>query len=433
MSRGSVSSDKKQKGIKTRIAASTLTPKQRQMRTRSIRLLGTILVLVLVFCAGFLLRGNTELMYNLGVISSVDERDVNPGATVSGNTYDSISARVAEVQGIIENYSLNDYDLTTATTQLISAFINTTGDKYIRYYSPERYAALIAESSAQTTYSGIGVLFGEYNGSAYAVDVFEGSVAQYAGVQEGDFVAAINGDKSQSWSASEVAKIMSANEGQTLVITWRRPASREATGGTEFTTTLTCKKYEETNVSTEMEGTVGYINIKQISSNAASLISKAIAELEAQGAVALVLDLRDVPGGYFSQACDIADLFIKTGVICQIRTVDGVSNKNASAAIATERPLVVLVNGNTSGSAEVLASALQENNRATIVGEKTMGKGSVQIVRELSFGGALRYTAAYYLTSLGHDIDGVGVSPDYAMSDETTQKRIAVDTALSLA
>ena len=103
----------------------------------------------------------------------------------------------------------------------------------------------------------------------------------------------------------------------------------------------------------------------------------------------------------------------------------------------TNLPLVVLVNEKTAGSAEVLASALQDSQRATVVGVQTQGKGSVQVVRELSFGGALRYTAAYYKSPLGHDINDVGVLPDKTVAAggdaaSDAQKRLALETAESL-
>ena len=108
-----------------------------------------------------------------------------------------------------------------------------------------------------------------------------------------------------------------------------------------------------------------------------------------------------------------------------------------SGDLATEAPLVVLVNGNTAGSAEALAAALRDLDRAAIVGTTTMGKGSVQVTRPLSFGGALRYTAARYVSPNGYAIDGIGVSPDASVamdSDSSTdrQKEVAVETAQSL-
>ena len=191
------------------------------------------------------------------------------------------------------------------------------------------------------------------------------------------------------------------------------------------------------NVTTELAGTVGYIKLKQITQNADDLVGKAVADLTAQGATSFVLDIRDNPGGYLTQAVDIANLFVKSGVIVEVQTLDGSSTKTASGPVATEAPLVVLVNGYTSAAAEVLAAALQDNKRAQVVGTQTLGKGSVQVVRELSFGGALRYTAAYYKSPLGHDINDVGVLPDKTVAAggdaaSDAQKRLALETAESL-
>ncbi len=112
----------------------------------------------------------------------------------------------------------------------------------------------------------------------------------------------------------------------------------------------------------------------------------------------------------------MASLFVKSGVVVEIDTVDAQTTKQVSGNVATDAPVVVLVNGNTAGSAEVLAAALRDSNRATLVGVNTMGRGSVQVTKPLSFGGALRYTAARYKSPSGYTIDGVGVSPDVVIS-----------------
>ena len=147
------------------------------------------------------------------------------------------------------------------------------------------------------------------------------------------------------------------------------------------------------------------------------------------------MDLRDVPGGYLSQAVEVANLFVRNGIIVQIQTADGITNRQASGEVVTDKPLVVLVNENTAAAAEVLAAALQDNQRATLVGQTTLGKGSVQVIRELSFGGALRYTAAYYLSPQGRGIDGLGVTPDFLVERQSgaadNQLSLAVETAQS--
>ena len=238
---------------------------------------------------------------------------------------------------------------------------------------------------------------------------------------------------------NEVINALARDEGESVVVTWRRPASMDAEGGDEFSTTLTTGVYKEQNLATELHDQVGYISLKQLTQQSADLVEKAVSDLEEQGALSFVLDIRSNPGGYLTQAVDIASLFMRSGVVVEIETVrESPSTKAvANSTTVTDKPLVVLVDGNTAAAAEVLTAALQDSQRATVVGTTTMGKGSVQRVQKLSFGGALRYTAAYYKTPLGRDINDVGIAPDITVDsdgDEETdnQKQFAIETAQSL-
>lgn len=413
----------------------------RKARLRNLRLMrafAAIIIVCLAFVTGFAVRGNGPLLDSLGFAGIFEGGNSLTGtaAAKDKNTYNALSARVAEVEDALVGDSLNVYDLDAATMSVLDAFANTTEDAYLRYYDPARYAALMQDTSGSA--AGVGVLFSEYNGLAYVVDVFDGSVAQLAGVRQGDFVVAIDGVRGQEWSMTEVASALDRPEGDTVVITWRRPATLEADGGEEFTTTLVCSRYEVQNVTTGLEDNVGYIKVRQFTQTSASLVKEALADLSAEGALSFVLDIRDNPGGYLTQVVDTASLFVKSGSVVQIETKDGKSAKTATGNVATDKPLVLLVNENTAAAAEVLAAALQENQRATLVGTPTLGKGSVQVVRDLSFGGALRYTAAYYLTPQGRAINGVGVTPDVSVglaedSETDNQKIFALETAQSLA
>ena len=404
---------------------------------RIIKILAACICVCVAFALGFLVRGDQGILKRIGFESLIATGEQNPGSTVTGSTYNSISARVAEVEGILANDSMDSYDLDEATTEMLTAFAAATEDPYLRYYDESRYQAFIKENAS--TYGGIGVLFSEHDGRAYAVDVFEGSTADANGVEAGDFVVAIDGDRNQEWSVNEVINALARDEGESVVVTWRRPATVDAEGGDEFSTTLTTAVYTEPNLTTEIHDEVGYLSLKQFTQSSASLVEKAIADLEAQGALSFVLDIRSNPGGYLTQAVDVASLFMRSGVVVEIETVrDGKSTKSVTnSSTATDKPLVVLVDSNTSAAAEVLAGALQDSQRATIVGTNTMGKGSVQRVQKLSFGGALRYTAAFYRTPLGYDINNTGISPDITVNadgDEATdnQKQFALETAQSL-
>ena len=403
---------------------------------RLIKMLVSLLFVAAAFLAGFALRGNDVVVDRLGLDDSSADSSQNPGLTVSGNTYDSLSARVAEIQGILSSESLDTYSLDTATENVLKALADSTDDSYLRYYDEPHYSAYLKEMSA--TYAGVGILFAESDGQAYAVDIFSGSEAEAAGVQTGDFVVAIDGDRgTDGWTAAEVVKQVSRDKGSSVVLTFRRPASLDAEGGDEFTVTLTCSDYSEPNVTTELVDGVGYIKLAQITQNADTLVETAINSLAAEGAKSFVLDLRDNPGGYLTQAVDIASLFVGSGTIVNIQTKASTSTRTATGSVATTLPLVVLVNGNTASTSEVIAGALQDTDRAVIVGERTMGKGSVQSVVELSFGGALRYTSAYYSTPKGYAIDSSGISPDVVVTDNASedgdeQLNLALETARSL-
>lgn len=412
----------------------------RKMRARSHRLISAFLFVIVVagaFAAGFALRGQGAFLQSLGFPSTVTGLAQTSAADAGlgqKDVYESVAARVAEVEDVLAEDSLDVYNIDEVTEAALEAFSDGSDDPYLRYYSADRYSSLL--NNPDESYAGVGVLFSEFNGQAYAVDVFEGSPAQLEGVKEGDFVVSINGDSSQTWSRSEVAAVLSQNQGSSVVISWRRPESLEAEGGAEFTTTLECEEYDEVNVTTEYDGerAVGYVKVKQLTQNAAPLVQSAVGDLAGQGARALVLDLRDNPGGYLSQAVGLASLFMSSGNVVEVETVDGQSAKTASGQPVFSGPLVVIANKNTAAAAEVVAAALKESQRATLVGTTTMGKGSVQVLYELSFGGALRYTAAYYLTPEGRAIDQVGVTPEVildASEEGDSQKDYAVELAAS--
>lgn len=408
---------------------------QRKPGTRNARVakrLSFVICACLLFCAGFLARGDESLMQRLGV-------DPAGGAStdaVASPSSDDLSARIAEVEEILRRESLDSYDLDASTSASIEAFLKSTNDSFTRYFNDARYTSFV-ESSTEG-YPGVGVFFAESEGRAYALDVFEDSSAAQAGVRPGDLVVAIDGDRSQEWSATEAINAVQREAGATVVVTWLRHDGDEESGGREFTTTLTCSEYEEPNVSIDLlSDTVGYIKLVQFTQNSDALVRQAIEQLGSQGATSFVLDLRDNPGGYLTKSVDIASLFIRSGIVVEIVTVDASTTKQVSGQIATDAPLVVLTNENTAGSAEVLAAALRDTERATIVGTTTMGKGSVQVTKPLSFGGALRYTAARYKSPDGYSIDQVGVTPDVTVSqrdgnDIDEQLDLAVETASSL-
>lgn len=406
--------DQKKQAASRRKEAVAARKRSQQFRYRVAFAAMIVICLGAMFALGFFVRGIEPVVTRLGLVT--------PGVTTNTadkTVYNSISPRVEEIEDLLSTNSFDEYEIDEATEKMLTGLVGAIDDPYFRYFTAARYDQFVRENAA-TDYQGIGVLFSEYEGKIYAADVFDGSVAQLAGVQIGDILQSIDGVSQTDVTVNEVVSTIASKEGS-VVVGWTRPASLGAVADTQFTTSLTCRDYKEQNVSASLDGEVGCIGITQLSQNSASLVRSAIEQLSDQGARAFVLDLRDCSGGYLTQAIDTASAFVKSGTLVQIKTKNAVTNKTASGDVATAAPLVVIINERTAGAAEVLASALRDNGRAQLVGSTTLGKGSIQVIQTLSFGGAIRYTAAYYLSPSSHDIDGYGVSPDVVVDNEETQ------------
>lgn len=413
----------------------SIVAREHAKNKRLARVLIAFIAIAIAFCLGFAMSSNPAVTAALGIGAS-NTKNVASNTTTK-SVYNDLSTRIDEVENILSTYSMDSIDLQNATAKMLGELVKTIDDPYAEYFNSERYETYIKET-ADKNYSGIGVLFGDYNGRAYAIDVLDGSEAQAKGVTQGDFVEAIDGDASHKWGILDVIGSLARDDGESVIITWMRPISLDADKGSEFTTTLECKDYVAQNVSTAMYEQVGYIRIAQFTDNCASLVESAVGDLAGQGATSFVIDVRDNPGGYLTQSLDCASLFIQSGVLVGIETNEGVNTRTASGNTISTSPIVVLMNQYTCAAGEVFAAAMKDNQRATAIGQTTMGKGSVQVIRELTFGGAIRYTAAYYLTPAGQAINGVGIVPDIAVAadaadpENDNQLVVAIDAARSL-
>ena len=307
-----------------------------------VKVLGACIFVCVVFCAGFMVRGNTDLLNAMGFSSLDVDTETNPGLTVSGDAYDSLSARVAEMEGVLKKSSMDDYDLGQVTTKVLSSYAESTGDPFLKYYDETSYRAYLA--STKNPEAGIGVLFGENEGKCFASDVFEDSSAAAAGIETGDYVQSIDGVSKSSWSIPEVLDALSRSEGESVYVTWNRPSQKQGENGTTFSTTLTFSSSSQDNVTWSVRDGVCTIDVKQITSDSASMVQNALNDSTSKGAQAFVLDLRDVPGGYLTQAVDIASFFIQNGVVVQIETVSGTTSRSAAGDSVSNAPLVVITN-----------------------------------------------------------------------------------------
>jgi carboxyl-terminal processing protease len=320
-----------------------------------------------------------------------------------------LASRLDEVAALLDADSLYRYtqgDLDAATTEAIRSLIETSNDPYAYYYEPEEYAEYLRGSEGE--YSGIGVVLAMLDDRVTVLQVYEGSPASDAGVVPGDVLVAIDGDR-HDWELQEATDTIRRLGVEGVTVIWQR-------GDDERQTDLVMR---EVNIPTvvshliERDGQpIGYAYLRRFSARSASELSEAIKSLEDRGAQACVLDLRGNPGGYLSQAIDITSLFVDEGAVVRIEDRRGVTVERVTGGAITSKPLVVLVNGGSASASELVTAALRDHDRALIVGEPTYGKGTVQDVRVLSWGGAIKYTIAHYMSPNGTVLDGVGITPD---------------------
>jgi carboxyl-terminal processing protease len=234
-----------------------------------------------------------------------------------------------------------------------------------------------------------------------------GSPAQQAGVQAGDLLLAVDGADVTRTDVPTVAGLLRGTERSTVRVTVRR-------GTATSTAELTRATFNTDDVTVErLSGNIARVAVTAFTRGVGHDVAAA---LEAEGGVStggVVLDLRDNPGGLLDEAVAVASVFLDGGpVVSYERRGKPAETLNAFEGGDLSTPLVVLVNPSTASAAEVVAAALQERNRAVVVGTRTYGKGSVQEPSTLSDGSALELTVGRYLTPSGRSLDGVGVEPD---------------------
>lgn len=345
----------------------------------------------------------------------------------------TVSDRVDEVYRLMQNRALVIPNETSATAGAVQGLLGSMGDKYATYFDETHFKAFNEDSMG--SFGGIGVVLGEKNGTTYITEVYKDTPAFRAGLLPGDVFRVIEGDRRTDWQTSEVVKVVRGEVGTKVTVTMLRPKKGSTNGGSEKTFTLTRATINYPNVKSEMIGKVGYMRLGQFNANAEGDLSRAIADLTNKGAKSLVLDLRSNPGGLLDEAVSVSSLFIKDGVIVRVdERGKAEEEQRATGHKVTNLPLVVLIDGDSASASEITGGALQDYDRATLVGEKSYGKGSVQTVEKVSWGGGVKFTIAHYLTPKKRVIDGKGLTPDVVVKmDRMRQMKRSTDIQLKKA
>lgn len=293
----------------------------------------------------------------------------------------------------------------------LKAALERLNDPYTRFMTPKQFEALTNQTSGELSGVGIRLEVNEQTKILTVVEPIENSPAIKAGILSGDRILSIDGRSTKGMTVEDASNLIRGAVGSKVNLEIGRD------GKEGFVISLTRARIELPTVrySLKQEGKsrIGYIRLSEFSSHAADQMRRAIKELTAQKVDGFVLDLRGNPGGLLQSSIEISRMWLDKGGI--VKTVDRMGKDEkivANQTALTRLPLVVLVDGNSASSSEILTGALKDNRRATVVGSQTFGKALVQSVHSLSDGSGLAVTIAHYYTPNGTDISHKGITPD---------------------
>lgn len=325
-----------------------------------------------------------------------------------------------------------------ATYTAIQASLTKLADPFTRLLRPDQYRSLQVSTSGELTGVGLQIAQEPETGVLVVIAPVEGSPAEAAGFHARDRVLEIDGVATQSMSLDDAAARMRGAIGTSVVLTVQSVIEGSQpvafASGPPKQVTLVRQRIALNPVVAKLQesGTalpVGYIRLNQFNANAVTEVAHSVNRLEKQGAKAFVLDLRNNPGGLLQAGIETARLWLEDGTI--VYTVDrrGILDRyEAKGQALSQAPLVVLVNEGTASASEILAGALQENDRALLVGQRTFGKGLIQSLFQLSDGSGLAVTVAKYETPEHHDINKQGITPDRVVpSVPLTREQLATE------
>ena len=290
-------------------------------------------------------------------------------------------------------------------------------DAYSQFLTPEDYKNLLVETKGK--FGGLGIEITIRGGLLTIISPIEDTPAWRAGIEAGDIIIKIDGELTKEITLNGAVKKLRGKPKTKVTLTILREKERKVE---DITIVRDIIKIKDIKHALILEDGVGYVKIGEFRESTSRDLSKALKELEEEGLKALIIDVRNNPGGLLGSSIDISSKFLADG-----KTVVSTNSRNEEERVyksipftnkCLDIPLVVLINKGSASASEILASSLRENNRAILLGETTFGKGSVQTILPLSDGSAMRLTTSKYYTPSGESIHEKGVEPDIKVGKE---------------
>ncbi len=342
---------------------------------------------------------------------------LSSGAQAQGSEVFHQLDRFGEAYGLARADYVDEPDDRGLVEGAISGMLSSL-DPHSSYFDPEIFAEMQVKTDGQ--YGGVGLVIGSDDGVITVINPIDGTPADKAGLKSGDTILAIDGQTVTNMDVDDVEDKLRGDAGTKVTVNIVHKGDAKP-----IDVVLTRALVAVEGVTFKREGEIGYIRIPAFNDQTNDGVKKAVSELSKQIGPTIkgyIIDLRDNGGGVLDAAIAVSDDFLETGEIVSTRGRDAsdVERYNAHPGdIAEGKPIIVLINGGTASASEIVAGALKDHKRATIVGMTSFGKGSVQTIIPLDGGqaGALHLTTARYYTPSGQSIQATGIIPDVAVEE----------------
>lgn len=361
----------------------------------------------------------TIVIYNFVIKSGKIAIKSEDNSSLSG-----LEATLASFRSVLEEKYMGEIDDEALIEGAIKGYVSALGDPYTTYYTKEEMDELMEETTGNYVGIGIYMTLDLENNAIYVVKPMEGSPAEEAGIQAGDLITKVDGKEYSGEELDQASNAIKGEEGTTVKLEILRDGETQELE-------VERRKIVVSHIVEKKFDNVGYLLIEDFDGGCAKEFEEKYKELESQGIDRLIIDLRNNGGGVVDEAVSIADMLLdKDDTILITKDKKGNEEITKSEHNPTiTMPVVVLTNGYSASASGILVGALQDNERATIVGTKTYGKGVIQEVDRLNDGSGLKITIEEYYTPNKNEINKVGIEPDEEidLSDEVKEQGTYTD------
>lgn len=333
--------------------------------------------------------------------------------------------RLIGVMKLVKSRYVEDVPVETLMNGAIKGMVSSLGDPHSIYMDAKMFREFMIETEG--SFGGVGIVIGVKDKVLTVVSPIEGTPGDKAGIKSGDQIVRINGQDTKDMALDEAVNKIRGPEGTQVTLSLSR--NQEIKDYTLTRTNIQIK-----TVSGKMlPGDIGYIRLSMFNENTGSDFARKYQELEKAGMKALILDLRDNPGGLLEESAKVAGKLVPKGPIVSVVQRSGQRDTQYSNLDAPKYPLAVLVNGGSASASEIVAGAVQDTGAGVLVGTKTFGKGSVQTIQRLDGNTAIKLTIAKYYTPKDRSINGIGIEPDVKVELPESKELVGNDVQLDKA